>query len=392
MIRRVIRPFALGCAVLLGACTQPGQVGPKGETGDTGPAGPAGPAGADGAAGQKGDPGPRGPAGAEGYTADPYFQRGLEDWQVLPTDAAASVKAYTAAAAVKPPGGGASAANVKGQFATLVQKDFVPVDAARTYEASGWFRIAEKNSGSNAGAVNLEVRFYDADRVFLSSIAIATQQDPGDAWTRYAKTFGAGTASTTPAGAQFMKVAALLNDTGDGQTGGTVSHEVTGLLLVTTPTPAPPRPVTQGMIWWSSATSTGTSGSWVVVKNGPTVPHGQAITTHCVFGFQHDGTGGPSYVSVEMDNMSSVTHSSVFHWGSTSGWGVVSAENHVAHSGTRVFGISNAYYGAITVDSMMHNWSGADRVWRVALRKTTYAGAGAAIDGASYCLYNLHPI
>lgn len=390
MIRSLVRPFSLICAVALTACTQPGMTGPKGDQGE---AGATGPAGAQGPAGQKGDPGPRGPAGAEGFTADPYFQRGLEDWQVLPTDATATVKVYTADAAVKPPGGAASIANVKGVFATLVQEEFVPVDIARTYEASGWFRIAEKNVGSNAGAVNLEVRFYDADKVFLSSIAIATQQDPGDAWTRYAKSFGTGTASTIPAGAQFMKLAALLNDTGDGQTGGTVSHEATGLLLVTTPTPAPPPPVTQGMIWWSSATTTGTSADWVVLKNGPTVRHGQVLTTHCVFRFSHDGVGGPSYLSVELDNMSSVTHSSVFHWGSATGWGTVSTANHASHTGTRAFApASSAYNGVITVDSMMHNWSGADRVWRVAAKKTTFAGVGAVIEGASYCLFNLNSL
>lgn len=264
-----------GLGIALVGCTAP----TAGPTGDTGPAGATG---ATGSQGPQGIQGPEGTPGAYGFIPDPFLELGTSKWTLDATKAV--VKTYSADAGVVLPAGNKVIENVPNQVAQIVSKTVAPVNRFRTYEASGLFRLAEDVGGT--GAVTLQVRYFDADQVFLGKFDAALMQTPGGGgspqltdWVHYTAKFGAGTANAIPAGAQFMTVAAILNiDNGD--VNGNRVYQVTGLQIqpTTPPVPAPPTPVAPITFSGCNTTNPGGTGYWLMMNRTFTLDRPQWVT------------------------------------------------------------------------------------------------------------------
>lgn len=234
----VHRIVVWGLGITLVACTAP-AAGPQGEKGDKGDPGVAG---IQGNPGQPGAQGPEGAPGGFGFIADPYLERGVEKWNVDATTTLLKVTnaSEIADGGVAPPGGTSYFENLPNTLALVTAKTYVPVNAQRTYEVTGMFR---GHSVGAAGAINLMVRYFDADKNLLEGQDwnAAYNQKPGTTWVTYAAKFGAGTANAIPAGAQFMTAGTLLNlDTNTSNNGNSIYQATALAITPTTPPPVAP--------------------------------------------------------------------------------------------------------------------------------------------------------
>lgn len=285
----VHRIVVWGLGITLVACTAP-AAGPQGEKGDKGDPGVAG---IQGNPGQPGAQGPEGAPGGFGFIADPYLERGVEKWNVDATTTLLKVTnaSEIADGGVAPPGGTSYFENLPNTLALVTAKTYVPVNAQRTYEVTGMFR---GHSVGAAGAINLMVRYFDADKNLLEGQDwnAAYNQKPGTTWVTYAAKFGAGTANAIPAGAQFMTAGTLLNlDTNTSNNGNSI-YQATALAITPTTPPVPAPPTKYAPVQYQGCTqnSPGAGQTYNPVQRTFTIDRPQFVTFTGRLSFSGTGT------------------------------------------------------------------------------------------------------
>jgi hypothetical protein len=171
--------------------------------------------------------------GGWGYIPNPYFEAGLDGWQV--TLGSGSVVTTTSSLA-----GTKAFANAANQQAWISSTHLVPVNPHWTYKVSGSFRNTTATGSS--GNIFLVVRAFDANGNNITGdgdwwyYAVNNLALTDTAWRTYTGTFGAGTAKPLPAQARFVTVGAILNYGGSFIAGNRV-YEVQSLNIENTRRP-----------------------------------------------------------------------------------------------------------------------------------------------------------